>query len=122
MTDGEELRGGAAVNPDDAYSAVIDHAAVDAVRALLVHPHVSPQGAHELRRVTTSLADTHGPHAVRDLAETLAADLAELLAAFAEVNHRDPLTVLDEWTHDVPLPFTAADQQPEPGDDPRPPS
>jgi hypothetical protein len=38
---------------------------------------------------------------VRDLAEALAADMAELLGAFADANQR---TVLDEWAHDVPLP------------------
>lgn len=54
--------------------------------------------------MTTRLADTHGPDAVRDLAEALAADMAELLGPFADANQRNPLTVLDEWAHDVPLP------------------
>lgn len=106
------------MSPDDEYSAVIDQSAADAVRALLVVPHASPEGARGLRQVTSWLADTHGPHAVRDLAEALAADLAELLGAFAEANQRDPLTVLDEWTHDLPLPQGAIDDQPNPGDEP----
>lgn len=73
-----------------------------------------PPKAHAgLRQVTSWLADTHGPHAVRDLAEALAADLAELLGAFAAANQRDPLTVLDEWTHDLPLPQGAIDNQPQ---------
>ena len=43
--------------------------------------------------MTSRLGDTHGPDAVRDLAEALAADMAE--GVFAEANHRDPLTVLE---------------------------
>jgi hypothetical protein len=43
--------------------------------------------------------------------------LAELLGAFAEANQRDPLTVLDEWTHDPPLPQGATDDQPDAGDE-----
>jgi hypothetical protein len=93
------------VHPD-AYDTVINHAAADAIRALLVHPHASPEAGRELRQVTTWLADTHGHDALRDLAETLAADIAELLGAFADANNRDPLDVLDEWNHDVPPPFT----------------
>jgi hypothetical protein len=33
------------MSPDDEYSAVIDQSAADAVRALLVVPHASPEGA-----------------------------------------------------------------------------
>ena len=43
--------------------------------------------------------------------------MAELLGAFAEANQRDPLTVLDEWTHDPPLPQGATDDQPDAGDE-----
>ena len=95
------------MSPDEEYSTAIDHAVADAVRATLIVPHTSLQGAHQLRQVTTRLSATHGPVAVRDLAEALAADLAELLGAFAETHQRDPLAVLDEWTHDEPLPFSA---------------
>ena len=59
------------MSPDDEYSAVIDQSAADAVRALLVVPHASPEGARGLRQVTSWLADTHGPHAVRELAEVV---------------------------------------------------
>jgi hypothetical protein len=106
------------MSADDEYSAVIDQAVADAVRALLVAPHASPEAAHRLRQVTSWLGDTHGPDAVRDLAEALAGDMAELLGAFAEANHGDPLIVLDEWTHDLPLPPGAIDDQPGPANDP----
>jgi hypothetical protein len=33
-----------------------------------------------------------------------ATEPAELLGAFADANQRNPLTVLDEWAYDVPLP------------------
>jgi hypothetical protein len=92
------------MSPDDEYSAVIDRTVIDAVRAMLVVSHASPEAAHGLRQVTSWLADTQGAEAVRDLAEALAADIAELLGAFADANQLNPLTVLDEWAHDVPLP------------------
>jgi hypothetical protein len=41
------------VRSHDEYSTAIDHAVADAVRATLVVPHASLQGAHELRQVTT---------------------------------------------------------------------
>ena len=91
------------MSPDDEYSAVIDRTVTDAVRAMLVVPHASAEAARGLRQVTSGLADTPGPNAVRDLAEALAADMAELLGAFADANQRNPLTMLDEWTHDEPL-------------------
>ena len=46
------------MNPDDEYDAAIDRAAADAVRALLVVPHASPEGARALRQTTSWLADT----------------------------------------------------------------
>ena len=109
------------MDPDDENDTEIDRAAGDAVRALLVVPHASPEGARGLRQVTSLLADTHGPNAIRDLAEALAADIAELLGAFAEANQCDSLMVLDEWTHDVPLPHGAIGNQPNPGDEPEQP-
>jgi hypothetical protein len=98
-SDGSEER--TPVRPHDEYSTAIDHAVADAVRATLVVPHASVEGAHELRLVTTRLSDAHGHVAVRDLAEALAADMAELLGAFAQAHQCDPLALLDEWTHDA---------------------
>jgi hypothetical protein len=71
---------------------------------MLVVPHASAKAARGLRQVTSGLADTHGPDAVRDLAEALAADMAELCGAFADAHQRNPLIVLDEWAHDAPTP------------------
>jgi hypothetical protein len=62
---------------DEAYTAVIRQAAHDAVRALLSAPPDSMTGSQALRAVTTWLAAEHGTAAVIDLAEELAADLAE---------------------------------------------
>jgi hypothetical protein len=50
---------------DDQYSTVIDQALDDAVRATLVVPHASLEGAAELRRVATRLGGAYGPVAVR---------------------------------------------------------
>jgi hypothetical protein len=54
--------------------------------------------------VTDWLTVEHGRAALRDLAEELAADLAEALEAIAETEGRDPLVVLDQWFHDTPRP------------------
>ena len=68
---------------DDVYAAVIRQAAHDAVRALLSAPPDSIAGSQALREVTTWLAAEHGAAAVIDLAEELAADLAEAFDAVA---------------------------------------
>ena len=53
------------------------------------------------------LAAEHGAAAVTDLAEELAADLAEAFEALAAAEGRSALVVLDGWFHDVPEPFSA---------------
>ena len=92
---------------DDVYAAVIRHAAHDAVCALLSAPLDSIAGSQALREVTTWLAAEHGAAAVIDLAEELAADLAEAFDAVAAAEGRPALAVLDRWFHDVPPPATA---------------
>ena len=80
---------------DDVYTAVIRQAAHDAVRALLTAPPDSIAGSQALREVTTWLAAEHGTAAVIDLAEELAADLAEAFDAVAAAEGRPALAVLD---------------------------
>ena len=89
---------------DDVYAAVIRQAAHDAVRALLSAPPDSMTGSRALREVTTWLAAEHGAAAVLDLAEELAADLAEAFDAVAAADGQAALAVLDRWFHDVPPP------------------
>ena len=88
----------------DVCAAVIRQAAHDAVRALLSAPPDSIAGSQALREVTTWLAAEHGAAAVIDLAEELAADLAEAFDAVAAAEGRPALAVLDSWFHDVPPP------------------
>ena len=107
---------------DGVYAAVIRQAVYDAVRALLTAPPDSPAGSRALREVTTWLAAEHGAAAVSDLAEELAADLAEAFEALAAAEGRPALAVLDGWFHDVPPPCGPASAEPfaaEPDDDPR---
>jgi hypothetical protein len=93
---------------DDVYAAVIRQAAHDAVRALLSAPPDAIAGSQALREVTTWLAAEHGAAAVIDLAEELAADLAEAFNALAAAEGQPALAVLDSWFHDVPPPPAAA--------------
>jgi hypothetical protein len=93
---------------DDVYAAVIRQAAHDAVRALLTAPPDSIASSQALREVTTWLAAEHGPTAVIDLAEELAADLAEAFEALAAAEGQPALAVLDSWFHDAPPPPTTA--------------
>jgi len=107
---------------DDVYAAVIRQAAHDAVRALLAAPPDSITGSQALREVTTWLAAEHGAAAVIDLAEELAADLAEAFDAVAAAESRPALTILDSWFHDVPPPPTTAPgptRAADPGEAPR---
>ena len=113
--DPDRLRGSLAMTcDDDVYTAVIRQAAHDAVRALLSAPPDSIAGSQALREVTTWLAAEHGAAAVIDLAEELAADLAEAFDAVAAAEGQPALAVLDSWFHDVPPPPLAA-----PGPTPR---
>ncbi|MDT7702962.1 MAG: hypothetical protein QOJ30_5287 [Pseudonocardiales bacterium] len=89
--------------PHDLYAEVLDQAAADAVRALLA----DPADGHTVRAVVGYLGERFGPDAVRDLAEVLAADVAELMTVLGEVQGRDPHVLLDEWTHDEPRPDLA---------------
>jgi hypothetical protein len=107
---------------DDVYAAVIRQAAHDAVRALLAASSDSIAGSQALREVPTGLAAEHGAAAVIDLAEELAADLAEAFDAVAAAEGRPALAILDSWFHDVPPPpLTAPDRTraAEPGEAPR---
>ena len=54
--------------------------------------------------MTTWLVAEHGAAAVTDLAEELAADLAEAFEALAAAEDRPALAVLDGWFHDIPPP------------------
>jgi hypothetical protein len=92
---------------DEVYGAVIRHAAHNAVRALLAAPADSVAGSRGVRAVTDWVAAACGPDAVRDLAEELAADLAEAFAALAAAERQPALSVLDGWFHDVPDPSVA---------------
>ena len=93
---------------DGGYAAVIRQAVHDAVHALLTAPPDSLAGSRALREVTMSLAAEHGAAAVTDLAEELAADLAEAFEALAAAEGRSALVVLESWFHDIPEPFSAA--------------
>ena len=107
---------------DDVYAAVIRQAAHDAVCALLTAPPDSIAGSQALREVTTWLAAEHGAAAMIDLAEELAADLAEAFDAVAAAEGQTALAVLDSWFHDVPPPpLTAPDptRAADPGEAPR---
>ena len=79
---------------DGVYAAVIRQAAHDALRVLLAAPPASLTGSLALRQVTTWLGAEHGAAAVTDLAEELAADLAEALGALAAAEGRPALAVL----------------------------
>jgi hypothetical protein len=70
------------------YAAVIRQAVHDAVRAVLTASPDSLEGSRVLRNVTTWLAAEHGAAAVTDLAEELAADLAEAFEALAAAEDR----------------------------------
>lgn len=84
----------------DPYAEVLDQAAADAVRVLLT----DPADGRAVRAVVGYLGERFGPDAVRDLAEVLAADVAELMTVLAEIQGRAPHVLLDEWTHDEPRP------------------
>jgi hypothetical protein len=92
------------MSSDEAYAAVIRQASHDAVRAQLAAPPDSVAGSSGLRAVTDWLAAAHGAAAVRELAEELAVDLAEAIAAVAAAEGRSALVVLDGWFHDMPAP------------------
>ena len=100
---------------------MIRQAAHDAVRALLTAPPDSMTGSQALREVTTWLAAEHGAAAMIDLAEELAADLAEAFDAVAAAEGRPALAVLDSWFHDTPPPATAPGptRAADPGEAPR---
>src|SRR5688500_18085344 len=93
---------------DGVYAAVIRQAVHDAVHGLLSAPPDSIAGSRALRQVTVLLAAEHGAAAVTDLAEELAADLAEAFEALAAAVGRSALFLVDSWFHDVPEPITAA--------------
>jgi hypothetical protein len=85
----------------DAYSLIMRQAAVTAVVAALTAPPDGPSsGLDGVRLVTEWLTQTHGVAAVRDLAEELAADLAEGFEALAGVEQRDPLELVTVWFGD----------------------
>ena len=96
---------------------MIRQAAHDAVRALLTAPPDSMTGSQALREVTTWLAAEHGAAAVTDMAEELAADLAEAFDALAAAEGQPALAVLDSWFHDVPEPSFAATAAPDDPED-----
>ncbi|MCW0212934.1 MAG: hypothetical protein OJJ54_06220 [Pseudonocardia sp.] len=86
--------------PPDSYAESLDQAAADAVRALLA----DQADGRAVRSVIDYLAGRFGADAVRDLAEILVSDVAELMTVLAETQGRDPRVLLDEWTHDEPRP------------------
>ena len=99
---------GVAMTRDDGgYAAVIRQAVHDAVHALLTAPPDSLAGLRALREVTMPLAAEHGAAAATDLAEELAADLAEAFEALAAAEGRSAMVVLVSWFHDIPEPFSA---------------
>ena len=87
------------------YAAMIRKAAHDAVCALLPAPPGSLTGSLALRQVTTWLVAEHGATTATDLAEELAADLAEVMDALATAQGRPDLAVPHGWFHDVPPPW-----------------
>jgi hypothetical protein len=87
---------------DDPYSLLVDQTAADMVRALLVYPDGDEAGIDALRSASHLLTAQYGAAGLRDLAEVLAADMAELMTMLARVEGRAPLEVLDEWSHDEP--------------------
>jgi hypothetical protein len=89
---------------EDHYSTLLTQTADDMVRALLTYPDGSHEGADALRRCSTLLVEEYGAVGILDLAEQLAADLAELMEVLAKVEGRNPLEVLDSWNHDEPMP------------------
>jgi hypothetical protein len=72
---------------------VIDHGAGYAVRVLL-HPRVSPRAPTPGHR---PVGNAYSFDAIRYLIKPIASDVAEPLDAFVEVNHRDPVDVLDAY-------------------------
>jgi hypothetical protein len=93
---------------DGVYAAVIRQAVPDTVHALLTAPPDSVAGLRALREVTMPLAAERGATAATDLAEELAADLAEVFDALAGAEGRSALVVLESRFHDVPEPFSVA--------------
>ncbi|GAA2850191.1 hypothetical protein GCM10010472_04060 [Pseudonocardia halophobica] len=89
---------------EDPYGAVIAQTSADMVRAWLAYPPASPEGMEAVRRCTAWLAETHGVPGLRDLADSLAGDVAELFEVLGKVEGRSALELLDEWHHDVPPP------------------
>lgn len=71
---------------------------------MLVYPDADEAGVDALRSASHLLTEQYGATGLRDLAEVLAADMAELMMMLAHVEGRPPLDVLDEWTHDEPPP------------------
>jgi hypothetical protein len=105
------------MSPDDEYSAVIDQSAADAVRALLVVPHASPEGARGLRQVTSWLAATHGPDAVRDRAGRRLGRTAGRLRRGQPARPAHGAGRMDPRPAAAPG-QGAIDDQPDPGDEP----
>jgi len=97
----------------DPYARIIRQAAHDTVHSLLTTPPDSLHGSQSVRAITTWLGDRHGPAAVRDLAEELAADLAEAFDTIAHAENRSPTEILDGWFHDHGLPDTTAGHRPD---------
>ena len=81
------------------------HAATAAARAARPIPIARPTGASRRPIIVAPFGPVGGVPVlrrarVRDLADALVADVAELMAAPTSVEGRPALEVLDEWHHD----------------------
>jgi|SRR4051812_14219974 hypothetical protein len=88
----------------DPYGDLLDATAADMVRAVLVYPNGTHEQTEALRVASTLVTEQYGVPGLRDLAEHLAADLAEAFEILARVEQRPAVELLDEWHHDEPPP------------------
>lgn len=91
---------------DDPYTHLVNQTAIDMLHALLAYPPGDKRGVRALRGASHLLISQYGAEGGRDLAEVLAADLAEIMVMQAHIEGVTPSTFLDRWTHDVELPTT----------------
>lgn len=92
---------------DSPLDQVLQQAAIDAVRAAL-RPAETPEQiaevAQAVRAVIRWVEAEHGIDAIRDLLLLAFFDQAELLSMLAQVEERDAEDLLDDLSHDIPLP------------------
>lgn len=86
----------------DGHGELLDQTVADLVRAALVYPAGSIEGAEAMGAALRFVTEQYGAPALRDLSIALADVAAELFEVVGRHEGREPLAVLDEWGHDVP--------------------